>query len=182
MTPLILSLILHYSTLYGVDPVLAIAVAQHESNFNVNCISQTSDVGLFQLNTKTFRRYSRKQLLDPKLNIKLGIEYLALQRDLSPFHKGFTWLNSYNVGPVANTYKYPEKYKYYKEVKMIYDELRAGDKVVVSGLYNLHIDGEAIYLGLSTDTTKWTKGYYRIESTEGNVIQVHPERVKKCLK
>lgn len=181
ITPFLLSLIIHYSTIYGVDPVLSIAVAEHESGFNVNCVSQTSDVGLFQLNTRTFCRYTKKQLLDPKLNIKLGIEYLALQRDLSPFHKGFTWLNSYNVGPVANTYKHPEKFKYYMEVKKIYDELKSGNKVVVTGLYDLRIDGEAIYLGLSYDTG-YHKGYYRVETIEGNIIQVHPERVKKCLK
>lgn len=129
MTPIILALIIKYSVLYNIDPLLAVAVVLEESHFNADAISSTGDVGLFQLNSRTFKQYSREQLLDPKLNIKLGIKYLAEVREKSVYKKDLLWLNGFNVGPeTANTYKYPDKFKYYKEVKSIYDNLKAGQR------------------------------------------------------
>lgn len=182
MNMVLLSLILQYSAIYGVDPLLAVSVAQVESGFNVNCVSATHDYGLYQLNAATFRRYTTKQLMDPELNIKLGIQYLAEVRDESAHQKGYEWVINYNLGTVkGNKVRYPKLFPYYKKVKEQMEILlKEGDKVTVKGLYGMIHDGEAIYLGTSQDT--YTKGYYRIQSPEGNVIQVHPERVKKCLK
>lgn len=58
-------------------------------------------------------------------------------------------------------------------------ELKHGDRVVVAGMYDLRIEGEGIYLGLSQEPHY--KGYYRVENEYKQVMRIHPERVKKCL-
>lgn len=180
MNLVLLSLILQYSAIYGVDPLLAVSVAKVESDFNVNCISKTHDYGLFQLNASTFRRYTVKQLLDPELNIKLGIQYLAEVRNESVHQHGYEWVVNYNLGTVkGNKVRYPKLFPYYKKVnEQMENLLKEGDKVTVKGMYNLIHDGEGIYLGESREPHY--KGFLRIENEFKQIMRVHPERVKKC--
>ena len=64
-----------------VDPSLAFAMAWNESRFNpkaVNFNANSSDRGLFQLNSRTFTRLDRKTLFDPKSNARLGLKYYKM--------------------------------------------------------------------------------------------------------
>lgn len=110
---LIIQMIILYSNIYGVNPQTSLAVAKIESNFNPNAISETNDYGVFQLNEKSFPEYTKEQLLEPKLNIIIGIKYLAkMQKECN--HKfNNQWLVCYNFG-VKNSrkVKYPEKWPY----------------------------------------------------------------------
>jgi soluble lytic murein transglycosylase len=71
---------------YGVDPYFAAGLIRQESVFNSNAISRVGARGLMQLMPTTGQLVSRQQgggnvsandLLNPQLNIKLGMNYLA---------------------------------------------------------------------------------------------------------
>ena len=62
-----------------VKPSLALAVAQVESNFNANAISNKGAIGIMQIMPKTARDMygvPKHKLFDPVINIKLGISFL----------------------------------------------------------------------------------------------------------
>lgn len=116
---MIIKLITIYSLAYNVDPSIAISVCAVESRFNPNAIGITNDLGLFQLNPRSFPQYTKKQLLDPKLNIKLGIKYLAKVKKQCHHKEGINWLVCYNYGfKNAKRVKYPELFPYVKKIKL----------------------------------------------------------------
>lgn len=62
-----------------VKPSLALAVAQVESNFNANAISNKGAIGVMQIMPKTARDMygvPKHKLFDPVINIKIGISFL----------------------------------------------------------------------------------------------------------
>ena len=82
---------------------LLFAVAQKESQYNPNALNPydhngTFDIGLFQVNTGTFRGYTRKQLFSPPTNVRLATVYLRHLYD-----KYDSWVKAlcvYNGGTV----------------------------------------------------------------------------------
>lgn len=179
MTGLIISLILHYSALYGVDPVLALSVGYVESGLNPKAESATKDLGVFQLNPESFKGHTKAQLLDPETNIKLGLRYLAQMKRECVHKEGITWLTCYNYGPGnAKRVKYPKRFPYVRKIRGIMEQFKHGEKVVVKGMYDLRLDGEGIYLGVSSEPHY--VGYFRIENEMGHVMRIHPDRVTKA--
>jgi hypothetical protein len=74
---------------------------------------------VFQLNPKSFPQYSVKQLKDPKLNIQLGIKYLAKMKKECKYKDGLNWLTCWNYGPKnAKKVKHPELFPYVKKIKL----------------------------------------------------------------
>ena len=65
------------ATQYGVDPTLALAVAQHESDFNPNALGSSGDAGIFQLLPSTAADLGVTDVWDPVQNIQAGVQYLA---------------------------------------------------------------------------------------------------------
>lgn len=120
---MIIKLIQIYALAYNVDPRVAISVAAVESGFNSNVIGVTGDVGVFQLNPKSFPNYTIKQLKDPIINIELGIKYLAEVKKRCKHKDDNNWLICYNMGiKKASTIKHPELWKYTKKVKLVMNE------------------------------------------------------------
>lgn len=114
---MIVKLIHTYALQYGVDPAIATSVAAVESQFNPNVIGITGDVGVFQLNPKSFPQYTIKQLKDPKLNIELGIKYLAKVKKECKHKNNNDWLVCWNYGPKnAEKVKHPSLFPYVKKV------------------------------------------------------------------
>lgn len=66
---------------YGVPVSVALAVAQHESNFNPNATNLntngTTDYGVMQLNSTTVQTLGVQNPLDPQQNINAGVGLLA---------------------------------------------------------------------------------------------------------
>jgi soluble lytic murein transglycosylase-like protein len=120
---MIIKMITMYSLAYNIDPKIALSVVAVESGFNPNVIGITGDVGLFQLNPKSFPNYSIKQLKDPTLNIELGIKYLAKMKKECKYKDNNEWLVCYNYG-IKNTkkVKHPELFPYVKKVKLAMNE------------------------------------------------------------
>ena len=117
MKLMIVKLIHTYALQHGVDPAIATSVAAVESQFNPNIIGITGDVGVFQLNPKSFPQYTVKQLKDPKLNIELGIKYLAKVKKECKHKNNNDWLICFNMGPKkAQTVKHPSLFPYVKKV------------------------------------------------------------------
>lgn len=89
----------------GVDPSLALAVAQKESSFNPSAVSPknsngTVDYGLFQLNSSNLASFGVTDPLDPTQNINAGVSYLAqLLRQFGG--DAAQALTAYNAGPAA---------------------------------------------------------------------------------
>ncbi len=91
---------------YGIDPYLAAALIRQESVFNPNAISRVGARGLMQLMPATGQLVSKQQgngtitandLLNPDLNIKLGMTYLAqMIGQLGRFEYAAA---GYNAGP-----------------------------------------------------------------------------------
>jgi soluble lytic murein transglycosylase-like protein len=97
------SLITLTANQYGVDPALALAVAQKESSMNPAAVSSAGAIGLFQLEPATAASLGVDPY-DPAQNIQGGIRYLS---QLLNQYNGDTSLAlaAYNAGP-GNVAKY----------------------------------------------------------------------------
>ncbi|RAZ88147.1 lytic transglycosylase domain-containing protein [Mesorhizobium hawassense] len=80
------AIIARYAASYGVPVSLATAVIKIESNFRPNMVGGAGEIGLMQIKPATARMMgytgSAKGLYDPDTNIKYGMKYLAMARDL----------------------------------------------------------------------------------------------------
>jgi len=113
----IIKMVMFYSSLYGIDPKLALGVIQTESGFNPNVISKTQDVGLFQLHEQSFPQYSKAQLLQPEINITEGILYLKKMKKECKFKDNNEFLVCWNYGlKNARQIKHADLWPYTKKV------------------------------------------------------------------
>lgn len=123
----ILSLILLYSKLYNLDPLLVLSIVKVESNFNTDAIGELGEVGLLQLRPE-YAEVSSKDLLKPEVNIKVGIKHLAEAKKYCTHKENNYWVICYNLGVArGNKIKYPRLHKYYKMVMFEYTKYHQGD-------------------------------------------------------
>ena len=117
---MIVSMIISYSQMVGVDHKIALAVAKVESQFNPNAVSEDKeDLGVFQLRAKFYPEYSRKELLNPHTNIIMGLLTLKQMRKQCPHKLNGSWTICYNRGIAgAKNVKHPENDTYVKRVKL----------------------------------------------------------------
>ena len=95
----------------GIDKRLALAMAHVESGFDPDAVSPKGACGVMQVMPGTGAIYgvSRKELLDPDTNIRVGLTYMA--ELLRTFKDRNLALAAYNCGPqrVINAgYKVPQ--------------------------------------------------------------------------
>lgn len=105
---------------YGVKPLLALAIARTESNFNPGAVSEKNAQGLMQLIPETAVRFNVRKPFDPEQNIRGGLAYLRWL--LAYFHGDVALVAAaYNAGEGAvNRYRgippYPETRDYVKRI------------------------------------------------------------------
>lgn len=145
MTPYILSLIMWYSTVNGLDPYLVAGVIQKESSFNTKAVGGIGEKGLMQLRPEFFegpedkdlypvkigrlylwekgtilektRKKNSHSLFNPETNIATGTKYLRKLQSICPYKGKFELLVCYNRGPSgAKRVKNPQEDKYVKAV------------------------------------------------------------------
>jgi soluble lytic murein transglycosylase-like protein len=119
----ILSLVERYSNSYGVDPHLAQAVLEVESDYRPNAVSDKGAQGLMQIRPETQKDLGLQRPFDPEANIAAGVCYLdqLLQR----FPEVEFALAAYNAGPgTVDAYDgippYPETQRYVRKVLDLY--------------------------------------------------------------
>ena len=105
---------------YGVKPLLALAIARTESNFNPGAVSEKNAQGLMQLIPETSARFNVRKPFDPEQNIRGGLAYL---RWLLAYFRGDVALvaAAYNAGEgTVNRYRgitpYPETRDYVRRI------------------------------------------------------------------
>ena len=101
-------LIIHHSReSQYVDPALALAVARILSNFDAAAIGPAQRVGVFQLDHKRLAgTYQKADLLDPYLNIKIGLrnlDHLIKTNDGDIGMALADYNNGHAIGPWPNT-------------------------------------------------------------------------------
>ncbi len=109
--------IVQESQRHGIDPLLVAAIIKVESNWNVNAIGSSGEVGLMQLLPKYHTAES-----DPVKNVKEGISYLAYLRKNCPSKDA--WIVCFNNG-VSRNPKHPKLNVYYKKVIREYETLKS---------------------------------------------------------
>ena len=85
----------------GLDPYFAAALIRQESRFNPRAVSRAGAIGLMQVMPATGRQLgvrSRDQLMEPKTNIKAGMQFLADVTRMTGGRQDAV-LVAYNAGP-----------------------------------------------------------------------------------
>ena len=79
-SPDIAELILFHTSAVGIPPALAFALCAEESNYNPRAINRnrndTTDRGLFQLNSTSFPHLSDEDFYNPEINARYGLSHL----------------------------------------------------------------------------------------------------------
>ncbi len=138
-----------------VKPSLALAIAQVESNFNANAISNKGAIGVMQIMPKTARDLygiPKHKLFDPIINIKIGISFLdhlikkykgRIDIALSHYNGGSAVGKWPNVKIIPATYNYVlkvlNKSSNFEKINIKYVELE-NDRKLLKKRYSNNLD------------------------------------------
>jgi hypothetical protein len=108
-TPRLAAHLVSLCRLHGFDPAFILSLIQVESEFHIKAESPVGALGLMQLMPQTARRFAAdagigveltdRVLLDPYVNLSVGITYLARLRDRYHGLSPYVLAAAYNVGP-----------------------------------------------------------------------------------
>ena len=131
----IISLIVFYSNMFGFDSRVALAVAKVESGYKINAVSKDSkDLGIFQLRQTSYPGYSRKALLNPRINVMLGILHLKRIKESCVHQRNLDYLTCFNLGEAgAKKVKYPHLWKYVKKVNYELNNIYQQNSIAMAG-------------------------------------------------
>lgn len=121
----IISCIMYFSIINGIDPALTKAVIQVESNWNTKAVNEDKDFGLMQVREK-YVKENKKQLMNPCTNVKVGTDILRNAKENCKHKEDNTWVICFNVGVTGgNKIKHPKLFPYYKKVMKAYNETKS---------------------------------------------------------
>jgi len=116
---ILVTLIVAYSKLFGVDPDIAVAVATVESGFNVEATGQLGEIGLFQIRPEFYPMLGAAEIRVPRTNIMLGVKKLANYQKTCVHKDDLTFLVCYNYGPEnAKKVRYPDLFPYVVKINL----------------------------------------------------------------
>lgn len=139
-TNAIANAIITESNRFGFDPLFILAMIEQESRMQPDMLGGAGEIGLMQILPKTaawiakknrIKFATKKQLLDPVYNIKIGVRYLSYLNQKFPEQARHS-VAAYNMGP-KNVRKILKKNKqpevYYTHVVRRYKRLYAETQV-----------------------------------------------------
>lgn len=97
----------------GLDPSIALAIADVESHTSTKAIGGIGELGLFQIRPE-FVAIPAYMLFDARTNARLGIQQLIYWRSHCPTNKNLDWIGCFNQG--HRNPKFPKELPYYKKV------------------------------------------------------------------
>jgi len=120
----ILSIVQSISAVYGIDPLLVMAVIREESGGNTHAVSSAGAKGLMQLMPATAAELGVTDPFNAEQNVHGGIAYLAYLLKMFNNNVPFA-LAAYNAGPNAvkqygGIPPYPETQNYVKNIMYMY--------------------------------------------------------------
>ena len=121
----LLSIVKSIASVYGIDPLLIMAVIREESGGNTKAVSSAGAKGLMQLMPGTASELGVSDPFNPVQNVHGGIAYLSYLINLFKGNIPFA-LAAYNAGPNAvKAYggipPYPETRNYVKNIMWMYE-------------------------------------------------------------
>ena len=165
-------IVVHESINSIVPPSLALAVAKVESDFNPNALSSAGARGVMQIMPRTGRQefgVNENELWDPRLNIQLGIDYLAQlykqygrRWDLALSHYNGGTLRGH--GRTARPHRYTRAYvrnvqrwqRRYEEQALVWHETDRNIAALTSDTYEL--DRREVKTALRQSLQHYRKG------------------------
>ena len=164
-----------------VKPSLALAVAQVESNFNANAISNKGAIGVMQIMPKTPRDMygvPKHKLFDPVINIKIGISFLdhlikkykgRIDIALSHYNGGSAVGKWPNVKIIPATYNYVlkvlNKSSNFEKINIKHVELE-NDRKLLNKRYSNNLDYNLAKID------EWLDIYKDIKDITNNKIKI----------
>jgi soluble lytic murein transglycosylase len=120
----IFSIVKSISAIYGIDPLLVMAVIREESGGNTHAVSSAGAQGLMQLMPSTAAELGVTDAFNAEQNVHGGIAYLSYLLKLFNNNIPFA-LAAYNAGPNAvkqygGIPPYPETQNYVKNIMYMY--------------------------------------------------------------
>lgn len=111
-----------YAVQYHVDPLLAQAIVEIESMYDISMTGELGEIGLFQLRPEYF---SGRSLRDVRINVKLGVKHLNYMKDNCKHQRKKTYIICYNAGiSGGEKIRHPELFPYYKKIMIVYKRLK----------------------------------------------------------
>lgn len=106
-------IIVQSANAHGINPKLALAIAEVESRMNPNAIGKIGEIGLFQLRPE----FHQVEGGNVRLQANAAMRYLAhLKRECSQY--GDAYFVCFNYGP-TRPLKHPRLFPYYKKVSLV---------------------------------------------------------------
>lgn len=106
---------------HGIDPDLALAIAEVESKFNPNAVGALGEIGIFQLRPE----FHAVTAGDVRGNARTAMAYLNTIRRPCAHKYGDGFWVCYNRGPNSKKVEKIETLPYYKKVKAAYNARKA---------------------------------------------------------
>ncbi len=128
--------------LYDIDPFFLYSVANASSQMQTDKVTQKTDgeklVGLMQIDSKDYAKYSLENLFDSEINLKLGAKELRKAMDYGKGHMTKTLAVYHTDNITSQNAKYGQAtLDYIGNVLKIYSDIQRSEKLYIQENYDL---------------------------------------------
>ena len=128
--------------LYDIDPFFLYSVANASSQMQADKVTERAGgaklVGLMQINSKDYTKYSPKNLFDSEINLKLGAKELRKAMDYGKGHMIKTLAVYHADDLTSQNAKYGQAtLDYIENVRKSYSDIQRSEKLYIQENYDL---------------------------------------------